>query len=70
MLTKSRSLEDHGRVAKCQRGILGVVQYESNGVWYGVSFEGGNWESRKPEFVADSVDRFIGKYYVSTDFLD
>ena len=52
-----------GKVARCQKGILGVVsgKKKSKGqqVWVGVSFEGGPWQSKDPVVVADCLEDYL-----------
>ena len=52
-----------GKVARCQKGVLGVIsgKKKSKGqqVWIGVSFDGGAWQSQDPVVVAESLEDYL-----------
>lgn len=57
-----------GRVAKCGRGILGVIAYskvmgDGSVVYHGVSFGGEKWQSKMPRVLANSLDEYLKKEY-------
>jgi hypothetical protein len=56
-----------GSVVKCQRGKLGVVtklhKSATSGLitYIGVAFDGSNWESINPIFVASNLNKYCDK---------
>lgn len=51
--------ELRGCVARCQHGKLGVIFRESNGVYYGIGFDGKNWQSKHPAIEATTLQAYI-----------
>lgn len=55
-----------GGVAKCQRGVVGIVLHRyKNGTYSGITFDNKDWVSTKPIFLTNTVNEYIQKYILN-----
>lgn len=61
-----------GCIAKCSKGIIGVVErrgvskFDGSEMWIGTSTEGKPWGSRNPTLVAENVGDYLAGRLVDT----
>lgn len=70
-------MENYGKVAKCQRGKVGIITYKEERqiydkadehsyhtytLYHGIGLDGSAWQSKNPCIIADSVADYITRY--------
>lgn len=57
-----------GSVAKCKRGIIGIVLNKKGDVYFGITLRGRPWQAVEPQMLADSVYDYIIDNLEDNDF--